>query len=221
MNMKALSITQEFLLCSLSEKGKLPVIGKEVSVCLLASGLIELLLNNCIQVDEKNTVNVIGDLDEKQGYLKSLFNRLSESGPVKIEKIAQEYCLGLTEKRLNMLIIDIGKSLEGLGCVTSEKSFFFKSKLRFVPNTDEVDKVIQKIRAELLENGPISDETVALVSLLEKSKQIKQYFSSYEAKQLKSRLKEIREAPTNQLIKQMVDYVDSLVTIITVTAATS
>lgn len=219
--MKALSITQEFMLCSLSKKGKLPVIGKEVSACLLASGLIELLLNNCIQVDEKNTVNVIGDLDEKQVYLKSLFNRLSESSPMKIEKIAREYCLSLTEKRLNMLIIDIGKSLERLDCVTSEKGFFFESKLRYVPNPDEVDKVIQKIRAELLENGPISDETVVLVSLLEKSKQIKQYFSSYEAKQLRSRLKEIREAPTNQLIKQLVDYVDRIVAIIAVIAATS
>ncbi|MCG9969594.1 hypothetical protein L9W92_16445 [Pelotomaculum terephthalicicum JT] len=37
--------------------------------------------------------------------------------------------------------------------------------------------MIQKIRAELLENGTISDETVALVSPLEKSRQLKKYLS--------------------------------------------
>ncbi|MCG9969589.1 GPP34 family phosphoprotein [Pelotomaculum terephthalicicum JT] len=78
--------------------------------------------------------------------------------------------------------------------------------------------MIQKIRAELLENGTISDETVALVSLLEKSHQIKKYFSKYESEQLKARLKEIKEAPSNQLVKQMVDYVDMIIAVTAVAA---
>lgn len=216
--MKDLSISQEYVLCSLNEKGKFPALSTEIPVCVLAGGLIELLASNCIQIDEKNKVCVIGNLSEKQFHLKSLFDWLNTSKPMKIEKITQEYSLTFTDKRLNALVTDIGNSLADRGCVTSRKGGIFGNKFYFIPNPDEVDKVIQKIRAELLENGTISDETVALVSLLEKSHQIKKYFSKYESEQLKARLKEIKEAPSNQLVKQMVDYVDMIIAVTAVAA---
>lgn len=214
--MKDLSIAQEYLLCSLNNKGKLPLVGKEVPACVLASGLIELLVGGCIQMDEKNMVYASGSFSEGPGYLKSLSEWIRKTHPVKIEKIAREYCMSLTEKNLSALVNDIGNSLADSDCVTIEKGTAFSSRNRFIPNPDEVDKVIQKIRADLLEDGAVPDETVALVSLLEKSYQIKKYFSSYEAKQLKERLKEIREAPSNKLVRQMVEYVDKLVALIAV-----
>lgn len=217
--MKDLSVAQEFLLCSLDKKGKLPLIGKEVPACILASGLIELLIGCSIQMDEKNTVRVSGDLNAEQDYLKSLFEWLRQSKPMKLENIAREYCLTLTETKLNALVTDIGNLLAKKGCVVVQKGGFLAGRSRFVPDPAEVDKVIQKIRAEVLECGTMADETVALVSLLEKSHQIKKYFSSYEAEQLKTRLKEIREAPSNQLVKQMVDYVDRMIAVIAVIAS--
>lgn len=72
--MNDLSITQEYLLCSLSDKGRLPVIGKEVSACILAGGLIELLVDGCIRIDEKKSVDVVGVLKDEQGYLRSLYD---------------------------------------------------------------------------------------------------------------------------------------------------
>jgi hypothetical protein len=214
--MRDLTITQEYLLCSLNAKGKLSVLNKEVTVCLLASGLIELLASNCIQMDKNNKVFVTGNLSEEQVCLKSLFEWLNKSKPMKIEKIATEYTMTFTDKRLNALVTDVGNSLADRGCVTSKKGGIFGSKFCFVPNSDEVDKVIQKIRADLLESGTMSDETVALVSLLDKSNQLKKYFSKYESKQLKARLKEIKETPSNQLVKQMVDYVDTIIALIAV-----
>lgn len=217
--MKDLSITQEYLLCSLSAKGRLPVIGKEVPACILAGGLIELLVDGCIKIEEKKSVDIVGVLKDERGYLRSLYNWLGQCAPVKIEKIAREYCLTLTDKRLNELVTDIGNSLADRTCVTPEKGGILAGKPRFVPNPIEVDKVIQKIRAEMLESGDMADETVALVSLMEKSYQIKRYFSAYETGQLKARLKDIREAPANQLVKQMVDYIDKMIAIIAVIAA--
>jgi hypothetical protein len=217
--MKDLSITQEYLLCSLSAKGRLPVIGKEVPACILAGGLIELLVDGCIKMDEKKSVDIVGALKDEQGYLRSLYNWLGQYAPVKIEKIAREYCLTLTDKRLNELVTDIGNSLAGRACVTPEKGGIMAGKPRFVPNPIEVEKIIQKIRAEMLERGDMADETVALVSLLEKSYQIKRYFSAYETGQLKAHLKEIREISSNQLVKQMVDYIDRMFAVIAVIAA--
>lgn len=217
--MNDLSITQEYLLCSLSDKGRLPVIGKEVSACILAGGLIELLVDGCIRIDEKKSVDVVGVLKDEQGYLRSLYDWIGQYAPVKIEKIAREYCVTLTDKRLNELVTDIGNSLAGRACVTPEKGGILAGKPRFIPNPVEVDKVIQKIRAEMLESGEMTDETIALVSLLEESYQIKRYFSVYETDQLKARLKDIREAPSNQLVKQMVDYIDKMLAVIAVIAS--
>jgi hypothetical protein len=207
--MNGLSIAQEYLLCSLNEKGKLPLIGKEVPACILASGLIELKIGGSIQIDEKDKVTVTGGLGEDKYYLKSLYDWLQKSSPVKLDKIAREYCLSITEKRLNEIVTDIGTSLVSGGCAVSRTGGFLAGRPDFLPDRDEVDKVIQKIRAELLEDGVMSDETVALVSLLQKGGQIKKYFSGYESKQLKSRLKEIMEEPSNLLVKQTLEYVET------------
>jgi hypothetical protein len=178
-----------------------------------------MLAGGCIRADGKDTVQVTDDLPENQAYLKSLHDFLRQAGPVKLEKIARAYCLTLTGKWLNMLVEDIGNSLAGSGCVTAYAGGFLAGTSRFVPSSGAVDRVIQKIRAEMLESGAMADETVALVSLLEKSHRIKQYFSAYEAGQLKTRLKEIRETSPNQMIKQMVDYIDSMTAVIAVIAS--
>lgn len=218
--MKDLSLSQEYLLCSLSEKGKLPVFGKEVSVCILASALLEMLMDGCVQLHDKNKVSVMGALSDERPYLRSLYEWLCKPKPVTIEKLAQDYCMTLTDKRLNALIVDIGNSLAESGCVTVENGGVLAFKPRFIPNPDDVEIVIQRIRAELLENGEIADETVALVSLLQKGYQLNRYFSKYESGRLKARLKEIKETPSNQLVKRLVDYVDAIFAVIVITSVT-
>lgn len=218
--MKDLSITQEFFLCSLDKKGRLPVFGNEVSVCILAGGLIELMMRKCIKIDEKNVVYKTGDLSKDLTYLKSLFDWIGESKPMKIERIAQEYVLSFNSKRLNILKGDLGMSLVDGNFVRIKKGGIFGNKTYFAPNLDEVDRIIQKIRAELLEEGKVSDETVALVSLFQKSHQIKKYFSKYESDRLKTRLREIKETSSNKLVKRMVDYVDEMVAVIVAVLST-
>lgn len=219
--MTELSIAQEYLLCSLNEKGKLPVMSTEVPACILAGGLIELMVSGCIRTGEKNTVQIADGTAESPVYLASLKDFINQLQQVKLEKIAREYCFSFTGKRMNTLVTDIGNSLAGAGCVTVQAGGFLAGKPSFVPNPEAVDKVIQKIRAEMLESGAMTDETVALVGLLEKSSRIKRYFSSYEAGQLKERLKEIRETSSNRMIKQMVDYIDSMIAVIAVITSTS
>jgi hypothetical protein len=216
--MTELSIAQEYLLCSLNEKGKLPMISTEVPACILAGGLIELMVSGCIRIEGK-TVQIAGEPAGDQVYLKSLYDFISQAKQATLEKIAREYCLSFTGKRMNMLVTDIGNSLAGAGCVTSLAGGFLAGKPSFVPNPEAVDKVIQKIRAEMLESGAMTDETVALVSLLEKSSRIKRYFSGYEAGQLNARLKEIRETSPNRMIRQMMEYIDSMIAVIAVIAA--
>ena len=90
-------------------------------------------------------------------------------------------------------------------CATSEKGGLFGNSTYFIVNPKEVDHVIQTIRAEILESGTMSEEMIALASLLEKSGHIKRFFSKYENKQVKERISEIRKESSNQLVKEVVD----------------
>jgi uncharacterized protein (UPF0297 family) len=219
MFMKELSIAQEYLLCVVSEKGKVPSIAIEVPACILASGLLELIMGGQISMNERKIVSVSGELGVNQGHLASLMAWLKKTGDIKLDKIAEEYCMGFSSKKLNALITDIGNSLSDRGCVEVRKGGFFSGLPLFVPNSEEVEKIIQKIRAELLEDGDISEETMALISLLEKSNRIKSYFSAHEAKQLKARLKEVKETPASQMIKQIIEYIETILSAIIAAAS--
>lgn len=214
--MPELSIVQEYVLCALSNKGKFPLFSTEIPVCVLAGALIELLASESIQIDEKKQVSVTGSLGMGQTHLKSLYAYLKQSKPKKIDDITGEYNFSFSDKKINALVTEIGNSLLAEGCVSRGTGRAFGNEFTFIPKPVEVDRVIQKIRAELLENGPISEETVALVSLLEKGNLIKNYFSKYESEQLKARLQEIKAAPSNQLVKQMMEYVDTMLALIVV-----
>ena len=51
--MKDLSITQEYLICSLNEKGRLSNLSNEQSICLLIGGLLELQNRGFAQIQNK------------------------------------------------------------------------------------------------------------------------------------------------------------------------
>ena len=51
--MRDLTLSQEYLLCAVNEKGRLPHLGVERTVCLVAEALLELQLEGCVAVDKK------------------------------------------------------------------------------------------------------------------------------------------------------------------------
>lgn len=78
-----------------------------------------------------------------------------------------------------------------------------------------VDAIVQNIRAEILEDGELSEDIVALSALLHKSGELKKYFSAYEKKDFRKRMQEIKESPQNEMIQKVMEYIDALlVTII-------
>ena len=88
--MRDLSITQEYLICAMGEKGKISGFDVEKLVCVVASGLLELKMEDCIKL-EKKRVRVIGELPVKKRYLKPLYDFINQPKPVKVEKIIEEY----------------------------------------------------------------------------------------------------------------------------------
>lgn len=206
--MRNLSFTQEFFLCALKPQGSATLTNStERSTSLLIGGLLELLMDGYISIDDNKKVFINKELSSDKIYLAPIYELIKTNKPMKIKTIAEKYAFGF--KRSDELFQSVGNSIVEDGYVVKENNQgLFKSKIHFLPNESEVTKIVEKLRAELLEQGKISDEVIVLAALLNKSGLIKNYFSKYEVQKLDERLKEIQQSEAGVLIKQMVDYID-------------
>ena len=216
--MKDLAITQEYLVCALNSKGKISGVNVEKSVCLIASGLLELQLEDCIKIENKK-VAVVSSLPNEKLYLKPLYDFVNKSKPIKLEKILEEYLYSVTDKNLQELINSIGKSLENLGAVEATSTGILKNKTAYIPNKEVVNYVVDMVRSELLEDVELTEDIAVLTTLLEKSKLLKTYFSEYEQKEIKDKLKEIKKSDTSKMVKEMIAYIENMIAIMTVVTA--
>lgn len=215
--MKNLSLTQQYMLCVLNKNGNFPAFGIEKPLCMSAAAVLELLMEDIIAFDGKK-LTVMTLLPEDKSYLRPVYEVVERKQPIKFEAVVEYFSFTLSDKHMNELIDAIGTALEHKGCVQKEKGGFLRGKDVYIPNEADVDSVVQSIRAELLEDGELCEDVVALTVLLNKSGDLKKYFSAYEKKDLKKRLKEIKNTPQNEMVQKVVDYIDSLLCLIIVAA---
>ena len=95
--MRDLTLSQEYLLCAVNEKGRLPHLGVERTVCLVAAALLELQLEGCVAVDKKY-VTVTGPLPEGQAHLRPLYAFVNRPKPIRKEKLLEELYHGSEER---------------------------------------------------------------------------------------------------------------------------
>lgn len=208
--MKDLSIIQEYLICTLNEKGKLPGYNLNLATCFVGAGLVELQLEGCISMDQK-MAEITGELPEHLWYLRPLYEELNPKKAIKIEKVLDEYMFTFTDKALKRLMKSVKDSLEEKGMLTKIKVGLVNKKETLIPSKEARTGVIEKIRAELLEEGEITEEAVILTVLLDKADSLKEYFSKYEQKELKEKLKEIRKSSWGQKVTKMTDHIEMMI----------
>ena len=207
--MKNLSTTQQYFLCILKKNGKISSLEMEKTTCLAASAVVELLMDDILTFNGKK-LSIQAALPENKSYLHQVYDVVMKKQPVKFENVVECFSFNFTDKYINALVEDLGESLANMGCVQKAKGGFMNGKNVYIPNEDDVDHIVQNIRAELLEDGEISEDIVILTALLNKSRDLQRYFSSYEKQALKKRLDEIKENPKNELIHKATQYIDTL-----------
>ena len=212
--MKDLSITQEYLICAVNSKGKISGFGSEKLICLIASGLLELQLEGCIKIDKKK-VTVTNNLPEERLYLKPLYDFVNQQKPVKLEKVLEAYNYSFKDRGYE-LVNSIGASLKDLDLVEVTCAGIFGNKNAYIPNSNAVHYVVDMIRAEFLEDVEVTEDIASLIILLDKSKLLKIYFSEYEQKEIKKKLKEITNSDTGKSIKDIVNTVEYMITMMSV-----
>ncbi|MDR2197184.1 MAG: GPP34 family phosphoprotein [Coriobacteriales bacterium] len=204
--MKTLSFTQEYYLCAINDRGNLPVLDTEIATCLLAGGIMELTQQGYLSYDEKKRFVVAKPWDDALPYLKPLYDQVASfKKPQKIDGVVAAYEASL-QAPLPDLLSALGTSLAAAGYAEElNEQGLLHNKTRYAPKPEAVTRSIEKIRAEFLEDGTISDETLCLAALLDGSHLIKRYFSKVEAGALKERLKELRESEAYASVREFLD----------------
>lgn len=206
--MNDLTVSEKYLIVSLTDRGKLPLLGMEVPSCLVVAGLFDLVFNDIVEIEVKKRLKTVKELPGDLDFLRCLYDMIKENPKLTLDRLVSEYVLTFTGKRLNDYFKSIAVSLAEKGRADLEKD----GKICF-PKEGEKDKIIQEIRAELLEDGVVSKEILLLTALMYKGQQIKKYFSKYEADCLKNRIKEIKKTEIGELVSEAVDYIICLVVI--------
>ncbi len=207
--MKDLSITQEYMICTVNEEGILSSHNQKAIVCLIVSGVLEMQLEKCVYLKDKK-LTVCAGLPENMAYLKPLYDVINQGKPVKAEKVVETYTAAFTNKKLNELVDALMDGLKAADVVELVKTGLLKNKDTFVPKKEVITGIIEKIRAELLEDGEISEEVVALTVLMEEAGSLNEYFSKFEQKELKTKLETIKNSDAGTFVKEMVQHMDEL-----------
>ena len=204
--MKDLSIVQKYMVCTVNDKGVFPFASvEERTLGLVAGALLELQMEGCIAVDGKK-VSVAGALPQDKGYLKPLYDFIREKQSVKLYVVVDAYNFSWTDKRINELRDAVGSSLVQLGAASACKAGLLGKQAGYLPGPETVRSVVEQMRAELLEEGPVSDETAVLVALLERVKCLKAYFSAFEQKEVRQKIEALAQSPEGKMVRDMMTY---------------
>ena len=130
--MKDLSITQEYMICTVNGKGTIPSYNQKAVACLIVSGLLEMELAKCISINDKK-VSVCAELPAGLAYLRPLYNVINQDKPVKIAKVVEAFTIAFTNKKLRELENALMTSLQEAGVAEPVKAGILRNKDCCVP----------------------------------------------------------------------------------------
>ena len=213
--MSNLSLSQEYMMCALNDKGKISTFSLERVIAVAASAVVELMMDDIIESDGKK-LSVKKALPEDMRYLSPVYDFIEKKERVGFRTVVEHFSFTLSSKNIDELFDSIGDSLVAAGCVKKEKSGMLGNKNAYIPDAKAANTIIQNIRAEILEDGELTEDIAALTAILDKTGELMRFFSAYEKKDVKKRLKEIKNNPENKEISKVINYVEELMIIIIV-----
>lgn len=210
--MKDIQISQGFLLLTLNDKGGVATIGSmRTRAFLIASGILELALANVVFISD-DKVTVKQKLPSEKSYLSSIYNEILSESSIDFKKLARKL---VTDRTLfKELFHSIGDSLVDLDVVTKTSGGILSHSNHFVGGEASKKQIVEQIRAELLEKGAVTKDSIILTSLLIGSHTLKNYFSKFEKADLDHKLSELRDDELNKEVFAMVDSISHTITTI-------
>ncbi|CAN7654163.1 GOLPH3/VPS74 family protein [Paenibacillus sp. LjRoot56] len=188
-----LSLPQEFVLLALDrDTNKLNSIFRmHIGLYTVMACIVELSINGNVTFDNDDTVRISNSASAGEKYLDRLLEIMIAENPKKL-KAWVSYFYYFKQREIYKMVIESLVDKGVLEIEDTEVLFIVPAKkYKDVANTR--NHIVEKIRAELLENGNVEDYTVALVLFLNTKSMLKDYFSDYEQKMLKQKLEILRK----------------------------
>lgn len=212
--MADLKLTQSFSMIALNAQNSIymTTVKKVALRCMAASVVLEAYLDNCftqtedkliIQKDilsQSDTTNYWESILKPLLYKNSVAKRDLEWWLKNASIISQKQLIILEHKIANSLKkIDLLEEIPNLlGCdlyyVTSGVTV-----KEYRSNIKEYTRITESIRAEILEDGPVADETICMLWLLRESGSMHDFFSQNEIEKVAARMNELYQ--NNSLAK--------------------
>ena len=217
-----LSLSQQFLMFAVNKQGKISSLDTRTWVCCVTSGVIDLHLNDCVSIsDEKHpTVSIAAELPSTLHHLLPIYQRISEKGPIKLNKLVEQYMMGRSGPR-TQLFDSLGNSLVAAGAATPQVSGILKRSTGYIPDSHNLDRLRSAIIAETSSTDAPTRNTVILATLLERSKLLKEYFTHDERARIKDMVKKHTDSQADTLIKKTIAHIDALITLLITSASVS
>lgn len=159
----------------------------------LGAAIIDMALNEELHWNEREEL-VTGDMPRNmEAGEAQLLQIIQASRRPKKMKAWMSYFLNHSGKRSNVFNAIVQPLLQQ-GSIRQEpyKVLFIFPAKRYLVSPADKDRIVQQLRAELLEDGPVTVQTAVLGMLLDISKLLKYFFSQYEERTLKQKLEQLQ-----------------------------
>lgn len=202
------SISKQFLLFAINEKGKLSST-RNHKVLFVAVCFIELLYKNYIVIKDKK-IYIQREITDEIIYLKPLYNYIENSKPLNAIRIIEDYTYNLKIKNndFNELYNNIFKSLYEECNPNMKEQFYENEKKRLIGEMKEYNKF-----------SSINDKSIVILSLaLLKGYLLKEYFTNQEISNLRKVLKSLKKEEDIKIILEVtkIDIVSLLLSSISI-----
>lgn len=215
--MNGITITEKYALCMLKEKRKF--YETELTSHLLVSMIIEMMLDGNLEVGNKCKVRLT-DKIPTANYNIQLYNAIKErkftgivkkSDEIPFKDIISLICYSFSSKIIKSIVEPLKeKMVEDKLIILEEKKGLFGNKEVITIDDDKFNNVVEEVRAEILENGKLTDDIILLSSLLNATKFLKNIFTKYEKEKLENRLKEIKQTEISEKVKLAQEVIDEM-----------
>ncbi len=213
--MKKMTITEKYVLCMLKEKKTLHE--KELTPYLIISMIIEMMLDENLEITDKNKV-ILADKMPTENYNKKLYEIIKnmKKDEIPLKNILTSICYSFSSKNLKEIINTLKDNMleDNLITLESKKGLIINKEVVKI-DEDKFTNVVNEVKTELLEKGNLTEDIILLASLLNSTKFLKNIFNKYEKEELENKLKEIKDTEIAKKIKIAQSAISNMSAIVT------
>ncbi|WP_125771115.1 GPP34 family phosphoprotein [Companilactobacillus furfuricola] len=189
-----LNIPQTYFILSCNEKGSVRIFkNTRRRAFLVEAAFFDLALNDIIDLTD-NSVIINKLLPKDKAYLNDFFQIINKNQGKSITHVLRAMA---TKKRITRNIYNqIGDSLVTKVDVTKATTGLLHKTNNYIPNYHLKKEIVKDMRDEILNEDRISPDTFAVLSTLYGNHDLKIFFTPFEQKQLKTKIKEASIDPT-------------------------